>query len=132
MKQVDLFGSDSKGEEDKTYSSKIEAPIYEPKNKQPHILELCNKEKGKRLINRIESANITEEEKVFLKYAAMRHNVFNYEKIADYYAHASKDMQELMEQSALVIIDFEKAIQYGFIKLNDNIKKMFLTSYDNE
>lgn len=51
MKQGNLFGQDfAPKQEDKKYSTKIEAPIYEPKNAKPHILELCNKEKTLRLI----------------------------------------------------------------------------------
>ena len=60
---------------------------------------------------------------MFLKEAAHRHSIFNYTKIADYYAHASKEMQTLMEKSALVIIDFDKAIEYGFVHLQEEIKK---------
>ena len=48
------------------------------------------------------------------------------QKIADYYANSSKEMQELMEKSALVIIDFESAIQLGYVKLNDTITEQFL------
>ncbi len=66
---------------------------------------------------------------MFLVDCARRHYVFNYEKIADYYAHSSKEMQQLMEKSALVIIDFEKAIQYGYVKLCDDIKKQYLEDY---
>lgn len=44
--------------------------------------------------------------------------MFNYSKIADYYASASPEMQELMEDSALVIIDFDDAIAKGYVKLN--------------
>ena len=130
MKQTNLFGNEFKeNEEEKKYTSKIESPIYEPKNKQPHILELIDNSKAKRLVNEINSANITEEEKKFLKFAAQRHNVFNYEKIADYYSHASKEMQNLMENSALVIIDFEKAIQLGYVRLSDEIRTQYLEEY---
>jgi hypothetical protein len=38
-------------------------------------------------------------------------------------------MQHLMERSALVIIDFEKAIQYGYVKLCDDIRKQYLEEY---
>ena len=69
------------------------------------------------------------EEKMFLIDAARRHNVFNYEKIADYYAHSGKEMQHLMERSGLVIIDFEKAIQYGYVKLCEEIRKQYLGEY---
>lgn len=128
MKQYSMFG-DEKKDEDDLYTSKINAPIYEPKNIKPHILELCDNYKTIRLIREIKNSNVTEEEKTFLIEAAKRHNVFNYEKIADYYAHSNKEMQNLMERSALVIIDFEKAIQYGFVRLTEDITKQHLTEY---
>lgn len=130
MKQINLFGEEfAPKEENKKYSSKIEAPIYEPKYKKPHILELYDKQKTTRLIREIEQSNIPIDEKLFLIEAARRHTVFNYEKIADYYAHSSKDVQNLMERSALVIIDFEKAIQLGYVKLCDEIRKQYLEEY---
>ena len=130
MKQINIFGSEmSPKKEESKYSSKIDAPIYEPKNKQPHILELCDKSKSHRLIKEIENSSLPYDEKMFLMDAAKRHNVFNYEKIADYYAHATPEMQRLMEKSALIIIDFDKAIQYGYVKLCDEIRKQYLEEY---
>ena len=129
MKQHNLFGGEFKDDSEKKYSSKIEAPIYEPKNVKPHILELCNKEKTHRLMREIDNSNLPIDEKNFLIDAARRHNVFNYEKIADYYAHATPEMQNLMERSALVIIDFEKAIQLGYVKLCDEIRTQYLEEY---
>lgn len=130
MKQTNLFGSDYlKDNKESIYSTKIEAPIYEPKNKKPHVLELFDDSKTKRIINKIMNSNVSDIEKAFLIEAAKRHTVFNYEKIADYYANSSKDVQELMELSALVIIDFEKAIQHGYVQLSDNIKKQYLEDY---
>ena len=128
MKQFNMF-SDEKNNEGKKYTSKIEAPIYEPKNKKPHILELVDKEKTKRLLREIDNSSLSIEEKNFLIDAARRHNVFNYEKIADYYSHSSKEMQELMEKSALVIIDFEKAIQLGYVQLSKDIQTQYLEDY---
>lgn len=130
MKQVNLFGQEfSPNKDEKKYSSKIEAPIYEPKNKKPHIMELVDRTKTHRLIREIDKSNLSYEEKTFLIDAAKRHNVFNYENIADYYAHSSAEMQYLMEKSGLVIIDFEKAIQYGYVKLCNEIKNQYLTEY---
>ena len=77
----------------------------------------------------IDNSSLSIEEKNFLMDAARRHNVFNYEKIADYYAHSSPEMQNLMERSALVIIDFEKAIQLGYVKLCDEIRIQYLEEY---
>lgn len=130
MKQTNLFGQEfAPNQDEQKYSSKIEAPIYEPKNLKPHILELVDKSKTHRLIKEIEASSLPIEEKQFLIDAARRHNIFNYEKIADYYAHSNKEMQHLMERSALVIIDFEKAIQYGYVKLCDEIRKQYLEDY---
>lgn len=130
MKQINLFGNQFKEDEsEKKYSSKIDTPIYEIKNAKPHILELVNKEKTHRLIREIDKSNLSYEEKNFLIDAAKRHNVFNYEKIAEYYAHSSAEMQNLMERSALVIIDFERAIQLGYVKLCDEIRTQYLEEY---
>ena len=125
MKQFDLFGNEIV-EDDGKYTKKIELPLYEPKNTKPHILELSDRTKARRLINKIRNSNVSEEEKTFLIGAAQRHVIFNYNRIADYYAHASKEMQELMEDSALVILDFEKAIELGYAKLSDNLLQTFL------
>src|SRR3990167_380302 len=125
MKQINLFGNEVENK-DEFYSTKIEAPIYEPKNQKPHIMELLDNSKTKRIIAEINNSTLPEEEKIFLIEAAKRHTVFNYERIADYYAHATPEMQSLMERSALVIIDFEKAIQFGYIKLCDDISKQYL------
>ena len=129
MKQFNLFDNSVTDTTEKKYSAKIEAPIYEPKNQKPHLLELYDKSKTNRLINKINQSNLPIEEKEFLIKAATRHIVFNYEKIADYYAHSSPEMQNLMERSALVIIDFEKAIQLGYVKLCDEIRKQYLEEY---
>jgi hypothetical protein len=130
MKQFNLFGSEyAPNDEVQKYSSSIETPIYEPKNAKPHIMELVDKSKTLRLIQEIGASPLSEDEKKFLIDAAHRHSVFNYEKIADYYAHASKEMQNLMEKSGLVIIDFDKAIQYGYVKLCEDIRKQYMEDY---
>jgi hypothetical protein len=130
MKQINLFGQEfAPNQDEQKYSSKIEAPIYEPKNQKPNILELFDKTKTHRLMKEIENSSLPYEEKNFLLDAARRHTIFNYEKIADYYAHSSAEMQRLMEKSALVIIDFEKAIEYGYVKLCDEIRTQYLTEY---
>ena len=130
MKQVNLFGQEfAPNQDNQKYSSKIETPIYEPKNNKPHIIELCDKSKTHRLIKEIDMSKLPIDEKIFLIDAARRHNVFNYEKIADYYAHSNFEMQHFMERSGLIIIDFEKAIEYGYVKLCDEIRTQYLSEY---
>jgi hypothetical protein len=124
-----MFGNLEPQKEERKYTTKIESPIYEPKNQKPHILELYDNQKTRRLIREIDQSILPTEEKMFLVDAARRHTIFNYEKIADYYANASQEMQSLMEKSALVIIDFEKAIEYGYVKMCDDIRTQYLEEY---
>ncbi len=120
------------GIEDNNYTRKIESPIYEPKNVKPKIKELFDISKSDCLIRDIEKSNLTVEEKEFLKIASMRHIVFNYSKIADYYSHSRKELKELVEDSALVIIDFKKAIEKGYVELSEEISKQYLKDYSDE
>lgn len=103
---------------DNTYTMKSNIPQYEITGECPTIDEMLDTEKSRMLIAEIESAEgITQEEREFLVQAARRHNVFNYRNIAEYYAHATPEMQRLMEKSALVIIDIDNAIANGYATL---------------
>lgn len=120
--ELDLFGNEVSTET--RYTTKVETPTYEPKARQPHILELVDRGKCDRLIQKIESSGVSDAEKKFLIEAAHRHSVFWYDKIADYYAHASDEMKSLMEASALVIIDYDDALKNGFVKLQKSIESI--------
>ena len=100
-------------------------PTYEPVGEKPNIEELLDDTKAKDLIASIKESSLSDEEKQFLMTAASRHIVFDYSKIANFYAHSSKECQELMEKSALVIIDFNKAIENGFVKMTNEMIDMF-------
>ena len=111
-------------QQDNTYTTKVGVPQYLPSGDKPDILSLCDEQKVLKLLANIDKSNVSEAEKKFLRKAAYRHYVFNYSKIADYYAHSGKEMQELMEQSALVLIDFNDAIANGYVELSVYIKKL--------
>jgi len=110
--------------EDTKYSRAIRVPQYEPSNEKPELESVYDLTKYSKLIAKINKSGVTEEEKKFLKFAASRHIVFTYSKIADYYAHADKEMQELMEESALVILDIDDAIANGYVALSDKMKQL--------
>lgn len=121
---MSMFGFDDLTEEfadeieDNTYTLKSNIPQYEITGECPAISEMLDEEKSNSLIAEIEKTEgITEEERRFLIQAARRHNVFNYRNIAEYYAHATPEMQNLMEKSALVIIDIDNAIANGYATL---------------
>ena len=118
---------------DEKYTTKVEIPQYEITGEEPSIEELVDLTKTNELIAKIEKSNVTDEQKKFLIEAAKRHSVFNYSKIAEYYAHQDKEMQELMEDSALIIIDFDDAIKNGYVQLRSEILGLEEQDYeDNE
>lgn len=106
------------------YTSKIKIPQYEVQGEQPSLDELYDTDKTDDLIAEISISGVSEAEKQFLIEAAKRHTVFNYRNIAEYYAHASCEMQQLMERSALVIIDYEDAIANGYVRLSERLKRL--------
>lgn len=110
--------------EENPYTTKINIPQYEIKGEEPTIEELIEVNKTNELIEEIKKSNVTEEQKNFLIKSAQRHLGFNYSKIAEYYVHQEKEMQELMEKSALVIIDFDDAIKNGYAELKKEIDNM--------
>lgn len=119
------FGFDlADEEEDDKYTMKVNIPQYEITGECPEFSDMLDSEKADYLIEEIEASSVTDEEKAFLIQAARRHNVFNYRNIAEYYAHASAEMQALMEKSALVIIDVDDAIANGYAKLSGDIMDM--------
>lgn len=131
-KQFSLFGDEVIIDKklDGKYSSKVKTPVYEPKLTDPNIYQCYNHQKFLRLCNLIDRAEVSKEEKEFLKLAATRFIEFNYEYIADYYACANKTTQELFEKLALVIIDFDKAIESGFIQINDQLRTLYEQELD--
>lgn len=116
--------------EDETYTQKIEAPNYEPTRTKPKISELYDPTKTDELLAEIDKHQLPSDVKTFLQQAAQRHTVFDYENIAEFYAHAEPEIQELMERSALVIIDFNQAIENGYIQLSEQIMKQFDLDYE--
>lgn len=119
--------SELNGKEDESnpYTDNVNSPVYEPTGEKPPVEELFDDEKAMDLITSIQSSSLPENEKRFLMTAASRHIVFDYAKIANFYAHSSAECQGFMEDSALVIIDFNKAIENGFVRLSDKLNEMF-------
>ena len=125
LEDLEIFEGEKKDSGiDDTYTRKIVAPVYEPKGEEPPIKELIDREKTQGLIKEIEDAGLPEDVASFLKYAAERHSVFHFRKIAEFYCHADEQVQDLMEKSGLVIIDFKKAIEYGFVHMTEKLGEL--------
>jgi hypothetical protein len=105
------------------YTSSINIPQYEIVGEQPTTESLVNESKTKFLQKQIYAKNLSNKDiEQFLILGTYRHLVFNYKLIAEYYAHCDKETQELMEQSALVIIDMADAIANGYVKFMETIE----------
>lgn len=126
---MSLFGFDGESSladdlVDDKYTLAVNIPQYEITGDCPSFKDMLDTDKSNELIAEIEASGVSEDEKQFLIAAAQRHNVFNYRNIAEYYAHASAEMQRLMEKSALVIIDVDDAIANGYATLTSDILDM--------
>ena len=141
---LDLVGFDSleledifdEGEEasilDGQYTTKVQTPQYEITGEKPDLKECFDDSKTNKLLSDIDASKVPEDIKNFLRLAAYRHTIFNYTNIAEYYAHASPEVQKLFEDSALVIIDFNDAVKNGYIKLKEEIADMLQQEKEKE
>ena len=125
---METFEDQDNSGKESIYTSKIASPIYEPTGACPAVTSLCDSEKSNQLIAEIKNAQIEDSVKEFLIMAAKRHLVFDYQNIAEFYAHADNETKSLMERSALVIIDHKRAIEEGFLKLSEG----FMAAFEEE
>lgn len=112
------------------YSRKIDTPIYTPRGEQPRVQDLTDQTHTLRLLEQIEQQDMDPEVRQFLRLAAQRHTVFDYGRIAEYYCHAPAEIQQLMEASALVIIDFEQAIEQGYVQLTQELERIYRSTHE--
>lgn len=107
------------------YSTNCESPIYEIRGECPTEDELVDRTKVDELLAGIESADIPPQVADFLRVCAYRHAVIDFELVAEYYAHAPKNVQQLMEDNALVIIDFDNAVRNGFVRMGKDLQAIY-------
>ena len=112
------------------YTKKIEAPIYKITGEKPQPEQTYDVTRYLRLCKRVDDSNVSDAEKALLKLAAARHIVFDYAQMAELYAHSNAEMQDLMEESALVIIDFDKAIELEYAKITQHLVDEFEEHFD--
>ncbi len=113
------------------YTQAVKVPQYEIVGERPETHELFDRTKADQLLANINKADLPEDIKEFLRLATVRHIVFNYQKIAEFYPHCSPEIQELFEQSVLVIIDAEDAIANGFAQFSQTIDQLMKQDDDH-
>ena len=112
------------------YTQKVDIPTYEPSEIKPNVKDLYDDSKAFNLIDKIKASKLPQAEKDFLMLTAGRHVVLNFQLIADYYAHSERPVQQLMEDSALVIVDLDNAIANGWVNLSKKLDDIY--DEDNE
>lgn len=100
---------------------------YDIKGDKPSIKELAGLETYQKMLEMINNNKHLKEHtelKEFLKLTATRFIEFEFDKIAEYYAHCDKETQAIFETLLLVIIDFNDAIKNGILKLDKSIEDL--------
>jgi hypothetical protein len=125
----DASGEDSEGGDDEAsenpYTDKVEVPPYAKIGDKPDLSQCFDEAYCLKLLKAIDASDLPENEKHFLRAAAYRHVVFNFQEIANYYAHSEADVQQLMEDSALVIVDLDAAIKNGWTRLGQALDAVY-------
>lgn len=82
-------------------------------------------------MKQIQECNLDKQTKDFFR-LQLQGTLFRLWKIAEFYAHSNNIIQNLMENSALVIIDFNKAIELGYVCLKKELSDSYLEDYSND
>ena len=100
LDSLDMFDFDldpeeeeSQGLDEEKYTTNNNIPQYEITGPKPELKDLVDNTKVNELIKNIKESNVDEDIKEFLIKAATRHYKFNYQNIAEYYAHSDKEVQ---------------------------------------
>jgi hypothetical protein len=125
----EVEGSSGLDDDANPYTQKVISPIYETTGAKPNVADLVDTSKRDELQAAIAAADLPDDVRAFLEAAAERHTQFRFDQIAEFYAHADAPTQRLMEDSALIIVDFEKAIEDGFVRLTDDLRGCFSKDY---
>ena len=112
------------------YTQKVTVPHYEIVGDKPDISQLFDRTKTDRLIEDINNSPIPDDIKTYLRLAAHRHVVFDYQKAAEFYPHCTPEVQKLFEQSVLVIIDAETAIAEGYARFSLRLDELMEADED--
>jgi len=114
------------------YTQKIETPHYEPKGEKPALSDLFDRTRMDALIAQVEESDLDEDMKEFLRLSATRFVEFRFDKIAEYYSHEDEVLREWFDRHALVIVDQDRAIEEGFLRLAKGIQEQLRTELTDD
>lgn len=119
----------------KVYVSFVELPVYsvDKMTTNLRIEDLYDESKYKKLLNYIDSLQLNEHEKYFLKLTATRFIRFNYKNIADFYLSSENPvLKEAFEKLAIVHLDKNGVINHEYLRLSARILKLFKHEYGHD
>lgn len=97
---------------------------YEPKENL-NIESMLDISEYNKLLDSIDSSDLSDSQKSFLKLAATRFIRFNYAKIADYYCSIDDTiMKDFIEKLHLVVVDKDSAIKNGYFEYFEEYSKL--------
>ena len=130
---ADIFSAsdDALSDSGEKYTTAAESPVYQPTDERPDVGDLVRLGRVEALLADIEASQVPEDVKAFLRAAAWRHAVFDYRRVAQFYAYADPVTQKLMEDSALVIIDVRRAIELGYARLRETMLELARDARDD-
>lgn len=103
------------------YVRTLASPVYKIRGKKPTFKQMHDTTKADAARDKIKASGLDGATRRFLTEAAGRLVEFNYANIAEFYAHADKKTQAIMEELALVIVDADRAIELGYLTLTKEI-----------
>lgn len=110
---------------DDRYTPAVNIPLYEITGERPPVEALTDTSRADELSREIlATPDLDPAVRDFLLAATRRHVVFDYRKIAEWYAGAEPTVQRLVEASALVIIDLDDAIRLGYVRVSDLLDEL--------
>ena len=113
-------------ENDNNYSRKIEAPDYEPTGRKVQVSELYDESKTQRLIAEINAMKVNAEIKKMLVAGAQRFTRFDFRNVAEWYSQQEDEsVKAMMRKMAMVIVDFDEAVENGFVRLCEELIKEY-------
>ena len=105
------------------YSTKI---FYEPIGLNVTLSDAIKTNEVDRLLKLISESKLSDEEKKLLSYTAYRFTEIRFDYLAEIYSKSkSEELKKIFEELLLVVIDYDKAIERGFVQIDEAIAEAF-------
>lgn len=98
--------------------------LYEPTGRKVSVQDMYDKTAYEQKLALVEQADVSDEEREFLRLAATRYLDFHFANIAEYYTRASAQFQRAAEALGLVIVDADDAIKRAIFEFDERFRRL--------